>query len=236
MIMAHKVSYKVVSEQGDTLKKIAKDMDNYINQLDQIISKIGGDEVFHSVKSDLKKFKKQLEEERTVLDFSGQILGDIVQAYSGTEKKSVQKIDKAKAHNRDFYKRPVAVASAGGAAAVASGGGTAASASAVNVSGSGNVVTQNVTNIQATVIDQSATNIITEGLSGSASEMVGTAAAAAAGGFGGAAVIMGATTVASAAAAKISEKVAAKDKSSKEEPVNVVAKNEGTKDEDSNGE
>ena len=235
MIMAHKVSYKVVSEQGETLKKVAKDMDNYVNQLDNILSKIGGDELFHSVKSDLKKFKKQLEEEKTVLNLSGQILQDVVQVYSGTEKKNVQKVDKTKAHTRDFYKRPVAVASAGGAAAAASGG-SAAAASAVNVAGSGNVITENVTNVQATVIDQSTTNVITEGLSKSAADVAAGAAGAAAGGFGAAAVVMGATTVAASAAAKLSGKVAAKKDASKEEPVNVVAENEGTEEEDSNGE
>lgn len=125
--MAYKVSYKVVTEQGEALKKTAKDMDNYISQLDQITSKLGNDELFQSVREQLKKFKQQLEEERTVLNLAGQIITEVVQSYTGAEKKSVQKVDKAKAHNRDFYKRPVAVASAGGATAAAAGTATASS-------------------------------------------------------------------------------------------------------------
>lgn len=124
--MAYKVSYKVVSEQGEQLKNTAKDMDNYITQINQIVSKLGNDELLVSVREDLKKFGKQLEEEKTILNLAGQILSEIVQSYSGAEKKSVQKVDKAKAHNRDFYKRPVAVASAGSATATAAGAGAAA--------------------------------------------------------------------------------------------------------------
>ena len=59
--MAHKVSYKVVSEQGEQLKKTAKDMDNYVTQLNQIVSKLGSDELLQSVRADLNKFKALLE-------------------------------------------------------------------------------------------------------------------------------------------------------------------------------
>ena len=111
------------------LKKIAKDMDNYINQLGQIVSKLGNDELLQSVRTDLNKFKQQLEEEKTILNLAGQVITDVVQAYTGTEKKNVQKVDRAKAHNRDFYKRPVTVASAGGGAAAAASAGTSAVAS-----------------------------------------------------------------------------------------------------------
>ncbi|MBP5383934.1 MAG: hypothetical protein J6Y57_03055, partial [Lachnospiraceae bacterium] len=136
--MAYKVSYKVVSEQGNQLKNIAKEMDQYISEVNQIVSKLGNDELLQSVRADLNKFKQQLEEEKTILNLAGSVITDVVQSYTGVEKKSVQKVDKAKAHNRDFYKRPVAVASAGGgatagaAAASASAAGGAA-ASATNV-------------------------------------------------------------------------------------------------------
>ena len=143
--MAYKVSYKVVSEQGEQLKNIAKDMDNYVNQINQIVSKLGNDELLQSVRADLNKFKKQMEEEKTVLNFAGQVLVDVVQSYTSSEKKIVQKVDKVKAHNRDFYKRPVAVASAG----VASGATATATATAhatVNSSG-GTTIYQETTNV-----------------------------------------------------------------------------------------
>ncbi|WP_026670773.1 hypothetical protein [Butyrivibrio sp. AE3006] len=156
--MAYKVSYKVVSEQGEQLKKTAKDFDNYVNQLNQIVSKLGNDELLQSVREDLKKFQKQLEEERTVFNLAGQVISDVIQSYTGAEKKSVQKVDKAKAHSRDFYKRPVVVASAGGGAAAGAGAAASASASAgasasVNVSGGGNT-SVNYTNVESTVVNQ----------------------------------------------------------------------------------
>ncbi len=134
--MAYKVSYKVVSEQGEQLKNIAKDMDEYVNRLNQIVSKLGNDELLQTVRGDLNKFKQQLEEEKTVLNLAGQVIADVVQNYTGAEKKGVGKVDKAKAHNRDFYKRPVAVASAGAGAAGAASAAGSAYASSVNVNAS----------------------------------------------------------------------------------------------------
>jgi hypothetical protein len=141
--MAYKVSYKVISEQGDQLKKTAKEMENYINQMNQIISKLGNDQLMQSVRSDLKKFNQQLETEKQVLNMAGQILSDVVQSYSSTEKKSVAKVDKAKAHNRDFYKRPVAVASAGSTATASA---TATATAYASGGGSATVVNQTVVN------------------------------------------------------------------------------------------
>lgn len=145
--MAYKVSYKVVSEQGEQLKNIAKDMDNYANQISQIASKLGNDELLQSVRTDLNKFKQQLEEEKTVLNLAGQVITEVIQSYTGVEKKSVGKVDKAKAHNRDFYKRPVAVASAGGAAGGAAAAGAAATAVNVNSSSAVQNNVSNTTNV-----------------------------------------------------------------------------------------
>lgn len=148
--MAYKVSYKVVTEQGEQLKNIAKEMDNYVNRINQITSKLGSDELLQQVRSDLNKFKQQLEEEKTVLNLAGQVITDVVQNYTGAEKKSVGKVDKAKAHNRDFYKRPVAVASAGGGAAAGVAGAAGASfrSSSVNVgSVTGSQTISNTTNV-----------------------------------------------------------------------------------------
>lgn len=167
--MAHKVSYKVVSEQGEQLKKTAKDMDNYVTQLNQIVSKLGNDELLQSVRADLNKFKTLLEEEKTILNLAGQVIADVVQSYTGTEKKSVSKVDKTKAHNRDFYKRPKTVASAGGAAA----GGAAAGASTVNI------------NVSDSISYSSTTNVFTEAPSAASTGAAAGAATAAAGGLGG---------------------------------------------------
>lgn len=155
--MAYKISYKVASQQAEQLKNIAKDMDNYVNQINQIVGKLGNDELLQSVRNDLNKFKKQLEEEKTVLNLAGSVIADVIQSFSGVEKKSVGKVDKAKAHNRDFYKRPVSVASAGGGAA---GGGSSVRTS--TVSGGGSSVVQQQQNIS-----HSTTNFNFSGTSGS---------------------------------------------------------------------
>ena len=170
--MAYKVSYKVVSEQGEQLKNIAKEMDNYVTRLTQIVSKLGNDELLQSVRNDLNKFKQQLEEEKTVLNLAGQVITDVVQNYSGTEKKSVGKVDKAKAHNRDFYKRPVSVASAGGGASAGAAAGATFTASSVNVSSVSSSQTINTTNVFGGS---------TAGMAGAASSVAGAATAAAQG-------------------------------------------------------
>ena len=194
--MAYKVSYKVVSEQGQQLKTISKDMDNYISQLNQIVSKLGNDELLQSVRADLNKFKQQLEEEKTVLNLAGQVIVDVVQSYTGVEKKSVQKVDKAKAHNRDFYKRPVAVASAGGAATATA---TAGGAASVNVSASSVYQSSSSTTVYSSpVVDTagavSAGSAAMSGVGAVASELTGKGAS-----IGGIAAAVGSVAVAGGA-------------------------------------
>ena len=174
--MAYKISYKVAAEQAMQLKNIAKDMDNYVNQLNQIVGKLGNDELLQSVRNDLNKFKKQLEEEKTVLNLASSVISDVIQSFSGVEKKSVGKVDKAKAHNRDFYKRPVAVASAGGGAAA---GAAAASHVSVSTGGGGSSV------IQQQNISHSTTNFNFSGASGSSGVSAAAPGVSAVSGLGG---------------------------------------------------
>lgn len=174
--MAYKISYKVAAEQAEQLKNIAKDMDNYVNQLNQIVGKLGNDELLQSVRNDLNKFKKQLEEEKTILNLASSVISDVIQSFSGVEKKSVGKVDKAKAHNRDFYKRPVAVASAGGGAAA---GAAAASHVSVSTGGGGSSV------IQQQNISHSTTNFNFSGASGSSGVSAAAPGVSAVSGLGG---------------------------------------------------
>ncbi len=181
--MAYKVSYKVVTEQAEQLKNIAKEMDNYVNRLNQIVSKLGNDELLQSVRGDLNKFKQQLEQEKTVLNLAGQVITDVVQNYTGVEKKSVGKVDKAKAHNRDFYKRPVAVASAGGVSAASASSSASAFSSSVNVSSVSNNTTNvlNQTSPNAAGMTAAAASVAgsaVETMSGKGATMVGSIAAA----------------------------------------------------------
>ena len=127
----YKVSYKVLRKQGDEMKAAAKLVDGYAERVAQIIGKLGDDAMFSEVRGNLQKLRTQLGESRAVLNTAGELLVKSVESYGGAEVRQVKKVDGMKAHNRDFYKNPIVVASAGGAAggAVAAGA-VSASASA----------------------------------------------------------------------------------------------------------
>ena len=124
----YKVSYKVLREQGEELKAAAKLMDGYTERVNQIRGKLGSDEMLASVRNNLQKLAVQMGESRAIINMAGGVLTQSVEGYATLENRQVKKVDALKAHNRDFYKNPVVVASAGGAAAGGSAAGTAASA------------------------------------------------------------------------------------------------------------
>lgn len=115
----YKVSYKMLAQQGEELKSAAKLVDGYAERVNQVRGKLGQDEMLAEVRNNLQKLGTQLGESRTVLNAAGELLSKTVETYTGTETRQVKKVDNLKAHNRDFYKNPVTVASAGGAAAAA---------------------------------------------------------------------------------------------------------------------
>ncbi len=138
----YKVSYKVLSQQGDALKALAKQVDGYASRVNTIRGKLGEDELLSTVRQNLTKLSQQLGESRVVLNMAGELIGKSVERYGGTEKNVVKKVDSVKAHNRDFYKNPVVVASAGGTVA---GGAGAAAATAVQYTD--NSTTYNTVNV-----------------------------------------------------------------------------------------
>ncbi len=143
----YKVSYKVLSQQGEALKALAKEADSYASRVNAIRAKLGEGELLQTVRQNLTKFSQQMGESRAVLHMAGEIAAECVEGYNGTEKTTVKKVDALKAHNRDFYKNPVAVASAGGAAAGAAtvtGAGSAGAAGAATIN-----YTDNSVNISA---------------------------------------------------------------------------------------
>ena len=121
----YRVSYRVLRQQGEDIKAVAKMVDSYTQRLTQINSKLGNDQMLSEIRGNLNKLREQLGESRAVLNTSGELLIKSVESYGGVEVRQVKKVDGMKAHNRDFYKNPVAVASAGGG-----GGGAAAAANA----------------------------------------------------------------------------------------------------------
>ena len=125
----YKVSYKVLSQQGEVIKGIAKEVDGYASRVDNIRSKLGDDDLLREIRQNLQKLSQQLGESRMVLSMAADVVEKCVEGYSGTEQKVVKKVDRVKAHNRDFYKNPVVVASAG--VVVAAGGAMPASAAAM---------------------------------------------------------------------------------------------------------
>ncbi|MDR1589317.1 MAG: hypothetical protein LBS51_03910 [Oscillospiraceae bacterium] len=127
----YKVSYKMLAKQGEELKAAAKLVDGYAERVTQVRGKLGEDQMLAEVRSNLSKLQTQLGESRVILNTAGELLTKTVGTYTTTETRQVKKVDSLKAHNRDFYKNPVVVASAGGAtAAAATGAGTGAGAGA----------------------------------------------------------------------------------------------------------
>mgnify|MGYP000845351488 CR=1 FL=1 len=128
----YKVSYKVLGKEAEELKAVAKLLDGYAERVSQIQGRLGQDEALAAVRNNLQKLGAQLGEARAVLDTAGQILAKSVENYTGAETRQVRKVDSLKAHNRDFYKNPVAVASAGGAAAVSPPAGVTVNSTTIN--------------------------------------------------------------------------------------------------------
>ena len=127
---SYKVSYKILRQQGEDIKAVAKLVDGYAERVTQVSGKLGDDALLADVRKNLSKLHEQLVESRSVLNTAGEFLVSTVDSYSDVEIRQVKKVDGTKAHNRDFYKNPVVVASAGGAA-----GGAVATAAAAPASG-----------------------------------------------------------------------------------------------------
>jgi hypothetical protein len=153
----YKVSYKMLAKQGEELKAVAKLIEGYGERVAQISGKLGDNETLASVRNNLSKFREQLTESRTVLSVAGGLLTGTVEKYTAVETRQVKNVDSYKAHNRDFYKNPVVVASAGAGAggaavAAASPAGAAPSAPAqttVNYT-ENTTVTNNYTQVNVT--------------------------------------------------------------------------------------
>ncbi|MCL2699918.1 MAG: hypothetical protein FWE68_06355, partial [Defluviitaleaceae bacterium] len=125
---SYKISYKILRQQGEDMKSAAKLVDGYTERLSQIRGRLGDDNMLAEVRSNLQKLGVQLGESRAILNTAGEFLVKTVDSYSGAEVRQVKKVDATKAHNRDFYKNPVVVASVGGAAGGAAVAGAAGAA------------------------------------------------------------------------------------------------------------
>jgi hypothetical protein len=128
----YKVSYKILRQQGDDMKAVAKLVDGYSERVAQVSGKLGEGDLLAQVRTNLGKLREQLGESRTVLNTAGEFLTKTVDSYTGVEVRQVKKADSTRAHNRDFYKNPVVVASVGGAGVAAAIPASAPSATTVN--------------------------------------------------------------------------------------------------------
>ena len=122
----YRVSYQVLRKQGEDMKAVARMVDGYAEKVGKVRGKLGSDNMLAEIRNNLQKLSAQLLESRAVINTAGELLIKNVEDYGGAETRQVSKIDAMKAHNRDFYKRPVAVASAGGGRGGGGGGGTSA--------------------------------------------------------------------------------------------------------------
>ena len=140
----YKVSYRVLRQQGEDMKAAAKMVDSYAERVGKIRGQLGNDNMLAEIRNNLQRLGVQLGESRAILNTAGELLIKNVESYNGVEVRQVKRVDSLKAHNRDFYKRPIVVASAGGAAAGA-GAGAAASAAGGAGSPAGSGTTTNTT-------------------------------------------------------------------------------------------
>ena len=135
IIMArYKVSYRVLRQQGEDMKNVAKMVDGYVDRVGKIRGQLGSDNMLSEIRGNLQRLGVQLGESRAILNTAGELLVRNVESYNGVEVKQVKKVDAMKAHNRDFYKKPIVVASVGGGSA---GAGAAGSAGAAGAAGAG---------------------------------------------------------------------------------------------------
>jgi hypothetical protein len=114
---SYRVSYKVLRQQGEDMKSTAKLIDGYSERVAQVSGKLGEGDLLVEVRTNLGKLREQFGESRLILNMAGEFLTNSVESYTGVELRQVKKADATRAHNRDFYKNPVVVASVGGAAA-----------------------------------------------------------------------------------------------------------------------
>jgi hypothetical protein len=119
--MAFKVSYRILREQGESMKNVSKSFDGYMEEIGRVSSGLGDDQMLSQVRSNLSKLQEQLSEVSAILALAGEVLIKIVEGYSGAEKRQVKRSSGTKAHSRDFYKRPVVVVPAGGGGGAAAG-------------------------------------------------------------------------------------------------------------------
>lgn len=188
----YKVSYSMLFEQGEELKKLAKLVDGYVDRVNAVKGRLGNDAMLEQVRANLGKLAVQLGESRTVLNTAGELLAKTVEGYSASETRQGKKVDQLKAHNRDFYKNPVVVASAGGVAA-----GAAAAGAVFNYTDNSTTThnyytetgTSALVSASAGNMAQAAGNASKMGLAGSAGIA---AAAGVAGGIAGAGLVEGA--------------------------------------------
>jgi len=100
----YKVSYKVLKQQGEELKAVAKLLDGYNERLNQVISRLGQDETLTQIRTNLQKLGVQLGESRAIINTAGELLSKSVESYSNVETRQVKRVDSLKAHNRDSTK------------------------------------------------------------------------------------------------------------------------------------
>ena len=140
----YKVSYRVLRQQGEDMKAVAKMVDGYADRVGRIRGQLGSDNMLAEIRNNLQRLGAQLGESRAILNTAGELLVKNVESYGGVELRQVKKVDSMKAHNRDFYKKPIVVASAGGGSGGAGAG--AGTAGAAAGAGSGAATTTTTTN------------------------------------------------------------------------------------------
>ena len=172
-----KVNYKMLAELSGEVREIGNQLKTQGDELRSVNGNLENDKSLTNIKKQILSGAESIDELTVGLNAIAEVMSAGAEKYQKGESSGTKKVDGARAHNRDFYKNPVSVPSAGGAAM---------GAAVVNVSQSSTV----------SASPASAATIV-----GGTRAASGAAAKAAAGGGLGAAALGGAAVVGAAGVA-----------------------------------
>ncbi len=110
----YKVSFNLLKQQIDELKTISTQMKNIAEKVLVASANLGQDELLSTARTSLINVSSNIGSKSELLAIASATLGEIIEEYTGTEKKNVTRAEGTRAHSRDFYKNPVVISDAAG--------------------------------------------------------------------------------------------------------------------------
>ncbi len=109
-----KVSFNLLKQQIDELQKVSTQMLSLSEKVSLAADNLGQDELLTSARASLKTSASNIGAKAELFGIASATLSEIIEQYTGTEKKNISKAEGTKAHARDFYKNPVVISDGAG--------------------------------------------------------------------------------------------------------------------------